>query len=84
MDAANREPMMERFKCKLSDVIQNKKENSDILTKEKYSELVDKVKESKSKSSDKTPVDYQILCYLEMGECDKFIYPVNEESCTIR
>lgn len=68
-------------------MIDIKKGNNRILTKEKYNNLLEKVKKSKSKVTGKSPEDYQRLKrydIIKVDECEKLIYPLNGESSNIR
>lgn len=80
------ETIMKHFNSAVFSSINNKKENSKLLTKEKYLELLNEVKKSKLKAVGKKPADYRRLKrydILKVGECEKLIYPISAESPNI-
>ena len=46
------------FSDRISSLMETKKHNSVVMSKSKYYELIDQVKESKNKVDGKLPVDY--------------------------
>lgn len=73
--------MNRRFDQRLNELISQKGQNTQCLTSERYIEMVEKVKHSKSKTSKKTPEDYQRLKRFDImtvGDTEKLIVPVKD------
>lgn len=79
--------MKNRFDERLNELCSSKGQNTQILTKPQYLELIEKVKTSKSKVVNKKPEDYQRLRRFDVmtiGEKEKLIVPVEEGKEQIR
>lgn len=79
--------MKHRFDERLNELCLSKGHNTQILTKPKYLELIEKVQTSKSKVVNKKPEDYQRLRRFDVmtiGEKEKLIVPVEEGKEQIR
>jgi hypothetical protein len=79
--------MKHRFNERLKELCLSKGQNTQILTKPQFLELIEKVKSSKSKVANKKPEDYQRLRRFDVmtiGEKEKLIVPVKEGKEQIR
>lgn len=79
--------MKHRFNERLDELCSSKAQNTQILTKPQYLELIEKVKTSRSKVVNKKPEDYQRLRRFDVmtiGEKEKLIVPVEEGKEQIR
>uniref|UniRef100_A0A6P7HHG1 KRAB-A domain-containing protein 2-like n=1 Tax=Diabrotica virgifera virgifera TaxID=50390 RepID=A0A6P7HHG1_DIAVI len=75
--------MKNRFNNRLTELVSVKSQNSQIFTKTAYMEMIKKVKNSKSKQTNKTPSDYQRLRRFDVmtiREVEKLIVPVKEDN----
>ncbi|KAG5884572.1 hypothetical protein JTB14_005625 [Gonioctena quinquepunctata] len=73
--------MKHRFNERLNELCSSKGQNTQILTKPQYLELIEKVKASKSKVVNKKPEDYQRLRRFDVmtiAEKEKLIVAVEE------
>lgn len=78
---------MEHFNTAVLNMLKMKKENCKILTKEKYVELLHKVKISKLKATGKQTIDYRrlkIYDVLKVGDSEKLIYPISKENPNVK
>lgn len=75
--------MNRRFDERLNELVLIKGQNTQFFTSESYTEMIQKVKSSKSKVTNKKPEDYQRLRRFDVmtiGETEKMIVPVKEDN----
>ena len=75
------------FNERMYSLIETKKANSVIMTKQRYYQFIDQIKESKQKVVGKKPVDYNCLRrydIMELGGIEKLIFPVNGEDQSVQ
>lgn len=81
MNKSKLNDMNRRFDERLTEIMSLKGQNTQFFTSETYTEMIKKVKSSKSKESHKIPEDYQRLRRFDVmtvGEIEKLIVPVKD------
>ena len=77
------------FHERLASVLEKKKDNSKIMSKQRYNQMIDKVKLSKQKGKGdgKNPADYNILKRYDIivvGGSEKLVAPINGEDASVQ